>query len=85
MVKITDKISETFNEPRLKDWKEYPSCKPTTDCYCYVNNNKRGYQTWLAFYNKSNDYFNMNGQIYEGLPIHVTHFVQLPLPPEGNY
>lgn len=59
-------------------WKKYPEEKPDINVTCYVTNKKRGYYAWLGFYNQSYDYFASTDPRYEGFPIEVTHFIELP-------
>ena len=63
-------------------WNEYPTVKPESDLVAYVTNIRANNGCYIATYDKARDVFlvaTLAG--YNSMPINVTHWIDLPVPP----
>ena len=60
-------------------WNEYPKTKPDKDIMAYVTNTRANMTCYLASYSKDRDIFMITP--YNTIPIDVTHYCELPNPP----
>jgi hypothetical protein len=66
-------------------WKKVSDGLPGVDCMCLVVNIKRPFSKEIAIYQRyCEEFMHQNYSRILDFPLHVTHYIQIPEPPDES-